>query len=254
MKPLQSYPLMALMLGQLFTVSCKSSTKEPTPDDLQAGYLTGRAVNSLGKPLKGVQVIADNTLFYNSNLLTATDEKGSYKIQLPPAAGTYRATAEIKVNYNGQRYKLNLRPDNTDAFSERGGVRNFVWTLSGEDPDESGRYYGGEITLDKDLGSQLYDVENIVFTLVPVGPLIDGSTGQTLKLRSGEPRSTTYGILADVPIGRYKISAVHQPTGTPVRVRKKNGTFSTDGTATLDFYGENSPWACTNCMILEYGE
>lgn len=235
-------------------IGCTPAAENPQPGNVQKGYLTGKVTDSKGKPIRGVRVIADNTFLYNSNLLGTTNANGLYSIKL--SAGTYLATAELTVDYNTRSYKLNLRPDATEEFIQQdGAVRNFSWALTGPRPEQPRLHYGGDIMLNRVVGSSLYDVENIVFTLVPVGPLIDGSEGSTLRLRSGQPSTETYGQLADVPIGRYKISAVHEPTGTKVKVRNGvNGTFSADGSVTMDFYGETSPRFCTNCMILEYRE
>ncbi|MFC5410314.1 carboxypeptidase regulatory-like domain-containing protein [Larkinella bovis] len=247
-------PLAKSLLVAALLAGCKGDGSEPSPDQPKKGYLVGKVTDTQGKPLKGAEIIADNTWLYNSNLVTQSDANGAYSIALPAAASTYQATAQLQVSYHGTKYQLDLRPDNVEGFTQDGGVRNFQWALTGEYPDHDGLFYGGTITLDKEINSGLYDVENILFTLTPDGPLIDGSTGKTLKLKSGPPRSATYGKLADVPIGRYRISAVHEPSGTKVRVRNKNGTFAADGTVTLDFYGKESPWYCSNCMVIEYSE
>ncbi|MGV3558009.1 carboxypeptidase-like regulatory domain-containing protein [Larkinella arboricola] len=243
-----------IFAGLVVCAGCsKSGSDEPQAGAQTAGYLSGRVTDAQGKALPGATILADNLLFYNSYVETSSDANGNYRVKMP--TGSYRALAQIKRTYNGKKYTLDLKPDHTEAFAgDEGAIRNFQWQLTGEDPEQSGLFYGGDVTLDKDIMSELYDVENIEFTFTPVGPLIDGSTGQTLKLKSGEPRTEFYGRIPDVPIGRYKITAVHKPTGAVVMVKNKNGTYSADGSATLDFYGETSPWACTNCMILEYKE
>lgn len=249
-KALLSFAVGGLLIGS----GCsKSGSDEPRAGEQKAGYLSGRVTDAQGKPLAGATILADNLLLYNSYVETSSDANGSYRVKMP--TGSYRALAQVKRTYNGKKYTLDLTPDNTAAFAgDEGAVRNFQWQLTGEDPDQSGLFYGGNVTLDKDIESALYDVENIEFTFTPVGPLIDGSAGQTLHRKSGEPRSEFYGRIPDVPIGRYKITAVHKPSGTVVLVKAKNGTYAADGSVTLDFYGDTSPWACTNCMILEYKE
>lgn len=253
-KTVYNFVLSASFAGLLLNAGCSKSEDDPAAGgSATAGYLVGQVTDSQEKPLPGATILADNTLLYNSHVETSSDAKGNYRVKTP--TGSYRAIAQIKKSYNGKNYTLDLKPDNTAAFAgDDGAVRNFQWQLTGEDPEQSGRYYGGEVTLDKDIMSELYDVENIEFTFTPVGPLIDGSTGKTLKLKSGEPHSNSYGRIPDVPIGRYRITAVHQPTGTVVQVKNKNGTYASDGSATLDFYGENAPWPCSNCLILEYKE
>ncbi|GAB3315385.1 hypothetical protein GCM10027299_04500 [Larkinella ripae] len=241
--------LAVLLLG----AGCSSSDDEPQADGQTAGYLSGRVTDSQGKPLPGVTVLADNTLLYNSHLETSSDAGGNYRIKTPN--GSFRAIAQIRKTYNGKSYTLYLKPDNPAAFAgDEGAVRNFQWQLSGEHPDQSGLFYGGDVSLNKDLMSDLYDIENVAFTFTPVGPLIDGSEGKPLRLKSGEPNTEFYGRLPDVPIGRYRITAVHQPSGAVVMVKNRNGTYLADGSVTLDFYGETGPWACNNCMVIDYKE
>ncbi|WP_234734849.1 carboxypeptidase regulatory-like domain-containing protein [Tellurirhabdus bombi] len=237
---------------------CSKNGGGPEPDDanggkLTPGYTVGKAVDARGNPLEGVSIILDNTLLYNSNLVGTTDKNGTYRIKT--SGSTWKALAEIRRTYNGKSYRLSLTPDNIDGYAGAdGAVRNFQWNLSGEQPDNPGLFYGGSVSVNKDIESQLYDVENLEFTFTPVGELIDGSTGKILTLRTGDPHTEHYGSIPDVPIGRYKITAVHKPTGQKVKVRNRNGTYTGDGAATLDFYGETGPWACTNCMVLDYKE
>ncbi|GAB3917458.1 carboxypeptidase-like regulatory domain-containing protein [Larkinella terrae] len=244
----------AAFVGLLLNAGCSKSGDDPAAGgSATAGFLVGQVTDPQGKPLPGATILADNLFLYNSHLETSSDAKGNYRVKTP--TGSYRAIAQIRKSYNGKNYTLDLKPDNTAAFAgDEGAVRNFQWQLTGEDPEQSGRHYGGEVTLDKDILSEIDDVENIEFTFTPVGPLIDGTAGKTLKIRSGEPHSNSYGRIPDVPIGRYKITAVHRPTGKLVQVKNKNGAYAADGSVTLDFYGENSPWACSNCLVIEYKE
>lgn len=246
--------ILIILACQILFSSCTIFDEEPASTTSKKGHLVGKVLDDQDKPLQGVQVVADNNWLYNSNLVSITNADGTYSIKLPAAASTYTASAEIKTNYNGIAYKFRLRPEEVGGFTQEGAVRNFRWVLSGEYPDEPGLYYGGTITLDKVIGSSLFDVENIEFTLTPVSNLVDGSVGKILTRRCGPPSSDTFGQLVDIPIGRYKITAVHKPTGNRVLVRNKNGAFSADGSVTLDFYGEKSPWFCSNCMVIEYGE
>ncbi len=243
----------ALLTASLLSASCQTSSPDPgatDPGKPTPGYVTGKVVDTQGRPLEGVEIVIDNTLFYNTNLLTNTDAKGAYRVKTPN--GSWQATAEIRRTYNGKSYRLDLAPDNSNAFAgDEGAVRNFEWRLSGEKPDNPGAFYGGSVEVSGEVGKGPYDAENIEFTFTPVGPLIDGSAGKTLVL----PYDTYYGRIPDVPIGRYRITAVYKPTGTRLKLRNRvNGTYAADGAVTMDFFGEIPYWSCTNCMFLEYSE
>ncbi|GAB3504636.1 hypothetical protein GCM10027341_35260 [Spirosoma knui] len=250
-KSLTNKTLIALAFAGLITSSgCKKSGEEPTPGKLTAGYLSGRVIDPQGKPLAGASIFADNAQFYNDNLEASSDADGNYRIQTPN--GSWRATAQIRRTYNGKRYKLDLEVDNTNAFSgEDGAIRNFQWKLSGENPDNPGSFFGGSVDVSNEIGKGPYDPENIEFTFTPVGPLIDGSAGKPVVYRY----DTYYGRIPDVPIGRYKITAVYKPTGTKLMLRNRvDGVYAADGSVTMDFYGDDPYWSCTNCMFLEYKE
>jgi hypothetical protein len=241
----------ALLLGLLLLMSCKPSTPPPDeadPDKPVAGYVTGKVVDTQGRPLERAAIFVDNTLYYNANLLGNTNANGQYRIQT--GNGSWQVTAQVKRIYNSKRYELDLEPDNTNAFAGAdGAVRNFTWKLSGEKPDNPGAFYGATVDVTSAPGVGPYDIENIDFTFTPVGPLIDGSAGKTLVLQY----SYDYNCIPDVPIGRYKITAVYKPTGTRLLVRNRvNGSYSDDGSVTMDFYGAEPYWSQKNCMFLEY--
>ncbi|GAB3893873.1 hypothetical protein GCM10028803_08480 [Larkinella knui] len=243
---LLAFAFAGLVLGG----GCSKSGGDPDPAKPTAGYLSGRVTDAQGKPLPGATIFADNTMFYNDNILATSDANGNYRMQTPN--GSWQASAQIRRTYNGKSYKLDLEPDNIDAFSGNdGAVRNFQWKLSGEKPDNPGAFYGGSVDVTNEIGKGPYDAENIAFTFTPVGPLIDGSTGKPVVYQY----DTDYNRIPDVPIGRYKITAVYKPTGAKLQVRNRvDGTYTADGSATMDFYGEIPHWSCNNCMFIEYRE
>ncbi|RYZ88622.1 MAG: carboxypeptidase regulatory-like domain-containing protein, partial [Proteobacteria bacterium] len=210
----------ARILALLVLLSCSKKGGENGNDTPEKGFATGKVTNTDGTPFAGVKIVVDNTMIYNSYVATTSDAKGLYKVKLP-SVGTFLATAYIEKTYNGKKYKLDFHPDNIDEFSIDGAVRNFSYKLTGERPDGLG-YYGGTINIDKDIMSEIYDSENIEFTLVPVGTLIDGSTGATLKLKHGAPSTETYGKLVDVPIGRYNVTAEYISGGIRKALQLKN--------------------------------
>jgi hypothetical protein len=209
------------------------------------GYATGKVTDTEGRPIKGVEVVIDNTMIYASYSLGNTNGDGNYEIQLPKV-GTFMASAQLVKEYNGNRYELDLDPDVFEAFSIDGAVRNFQWKLTGKRPEGEG-YYGCTIGLNKAISSSIYDEENIEFTLVPVGNLIDGSKGKTLKLQSGKPYSKEYGYLVDIPLGRYELSAYYngENGSMPLKLRKHFSDDEYENKLIIDFepttmWGDNS--------------
>lgn len=226
-----------LVLGVAGLVACQpgctESASEPGTPSSQAFLASGQVLDSKGAPMPGVQVFADNTLGYNSNVLGVTDAQGRYRIVLPEVATTWNVTASITRSINGEEFRFDMHPDNPAAFAGvDGGVRNFTWRMSGARPD--GYVYGNSVWSYGNPTSEFdFDDRELEYTLVPVGPLVDGTTGQTIT-RMAEDAGAGWGV-ADVPFGRYRISARHAPTGRALRVRLRdqgNYTSSVEGTFT----------------------
>ena len=113
--------------------------------------------------------------------------------------------------------------------------------MTGHMPDLSlDLYYGGTVELYRDLNADgLWDDENVELTLTPAGPLIDGSAGKVLKIQA---KKGQYGIIKDIPMGRYKITAVYKPTGEQLLVCDAwdGENFDYQPSVTLDFIGTES--------------
>ncbi len=184
------------------------------------GYATGKVIDTYGNPIQGVEVVVNNSLIGNNNPAGVTDVNGNYKIKLP-TVGTFHTSASFRKVFNGKTYTLDLHPDSFDEFSNEGAVRNFQWKLTGQRKTVEEGYYGGSIGFNTGLGSLISEYQYIEFTLVPQGKLIDGSAGQTVQMKCGQPYTADYGHLRNIPIGRYKISAVYRENGTstPLRIR-----------------------------------
>lgn len=198
----------------LILMSCTEDPEDPAAGP-EKGYVSGTVVNTQGNPLEGVDIVVNNSQFYNNNILGQTDEDGSYKLKVEPGSWYVRAT--IDVQYDNQTYTLDLDPDNSKGFAgTKGAVRNFQWKLTGARPTDFGAsgYYGGSIEIVG--GWDFYDVEGVELTLKPVAPLIDGSTGQTIT------QNPEGYVLEDVPLGRYEISARYIPENRPIRIRIRN--------------------------------
>ncbi len=244
--------LARLALGSLLLFSaCQPQTVPPddpdgpidTPTGGKAGYVIGTVTDPQGRPLAGATIYSYNTVVKDRGSEVTSNADGSYRIALVSGLGVWGAKGYLLKTYNGRVYKLPLDPENPDSFTEdEKPVRNFQWRLSGHVPDLSlDLYYGGTVELLRDANADgLRDNENIEFTFTPVGPLIDGSTGQTLKLRAAK-RYDAY--LKDVPMGRYTVTAVYKPTGEALRV----GDALADDMAyspsvTVDFTGRESSY------------
>ena len=238
----------------LMAVAC-TETDGPSPDDASPdeGYTTGKITGTDGSPMPGVKVVVDNTMIYASYSIGTSDEKGNYKIQLPKV-GTFMASAHITRKYNGREYELDLHPDVYEEFSIDGAVRNFQWKLTGRRPVEAQGYYGVTIEVNKALMSGIYDSENIEFTLVPVGDLIDGSKGKTLKMKHGEPFTSDYGKLVDIPLGRYKMTAYYNGEAGkgPLKLRKHFSEDEYTSEITVDFEPQTM-WG-NNIAFVSYSE
>ena len=173
---------------------------------LEANVMKGVVTNSQGAPLGGVEVYADNTLLYDSNLLASTDASGSYRIDLSSLNTTWHAGASLQTTFEGQNYEIFLAPDDDSQFATAtGAVRNFTWKVSGEKP--SGGTYGSVVYVYGDYSVD-FSLDDVELTLTPEGPLIDGSTGQTLVAEN------VGGQIDDVPIGRYTVTGRYlEPSG-----------------------------------------
>lgn len=241
-----SRPLTHLVLGLFLALTACS---EPTNGGLPGGgtpppvggvepyVMKGTVTDRLRNPLAGVEVFADNTLAYDSNLLGVTDASGSYRIDLSGITTTWRGGAYVNPQFEGQVYNLRLEADDENVFAGAdGAVRNFTWKLSGRTPEGDG-FYGGTVYLYGDYTVSDFDMANVELTFVPEGPLIDGNPGETLVLRP-DP-----GYIYDVPIGRYTVTGRYlDPSGAvrPVLLAPKSGAYaSTQSAAFVNdaFYG-----------------
>ena len=173
--------------------------------------MKGTVSDAAGKPISGAEVWADNTLYYNMNALGSTDAQGRYSLPLPhDQPGTWRPGGRFKTQYNGQWYDLSLTVDNEAAFAtDSGAIRHFTLRISGERP--GGGFYGGKVWPYFSSHGGDFDMAQVEYTLTPDGPLIDGSSGHTLK------RFLVGSVLPDVPLGRYQVTARYVPAGEPAQ-------------------------------------
>ena len=206
--------------------------------------MKGTVRTSSGRPIAGATIrIAGATGAARGASITAkTDRNGNYRVRVP--LGHYNVDAFADIEYDGQTYReLWLHRVNGGcerAMSDKGIVRDFVLRLSGPkrcfnnaDPNNPNSYYGAYITA---MTSAFPADAVITFTLTPVGPLADGSTGRAVVLRRTGAALVRGGgaigetaFLHDIPLGRYRIEA---------EARYADGTRRP---VTLDSRGDDDP-------------
>lgn len=221
-------PLLPLLLV-ITLAACTQTGVNPTPPGTPqpAPYsVTGVAVDTQGRPIAGARVWLEPAVTTGLVEVT-TDSSGRYLVTDLPNVPFY-AKAWTEVDYNGERFCLRLgmpNPSDYDAFTpEAGVVRNFQWRLSGviEDLRDYDGYFGGEVRLFLDGDMRGGEVE---LTFTPTGPLIDGSTGQTLVRTLNVNEEL---MVYDLPIGAYSVTSVLLENGS--RTPLKTGTeLSWDG-------------------------
>ncbi|XID92902.1 stalk domain-containing protein [Paenibacillaceae bacterium WGS1546] len=187
----------------------------------------GRVVNPQGNPIQGALITIDNQLLYNSNSQAKTDADGRYRIELTKIAATYMAYAEYSTTYEGEKHSVDLIPDNDSPFAgNEGAVRNFTVKLdSSTGTGGSGEvlFYMMDLIHPLDPVLEPPNRDDVTLTLEPVGTMLDGTSGKKI-VSKGSPSNNGYGV-HNVPIGKYKVSAVYAPPGAepqPLLIRVVN--------------------------------
>ncbi|GAB3315397.1 hypothetical protein GCM10027299_04520 [Larkinella ripae] len=218
--------------------ACGKSGRDNAPEP-QRGYVTGTVSDTRGEPIEGALVYIDNTGPLMSGASGHTDSKGKYRIKM--AAGTYRVYAVFEKKYAGKTYTIQLKPSNPDSFSDDDSpVVDFRWVLSGQEPPPLVGYFGGYIGLYQ--GETNIPKNEVEFTFSPL-ELIDGSAGKPV-VRKATQVSTQY--LEDIPLGKYRVGAVHKPAGggaaRAIRLKNRDTkeTSAETGTISLEFEPESA--------------
>ena len=157
-----------------------------------------------------------------------TDAHGRYRLDVRQPIGTWRVGAHLRREYNGRTYKLDLHPDTARAFpGVDGAVRNFSWRLIGRTP-EGGSYGVATYVYHGWAPGQSVSQSDVVVTFTPVGPLIDGSTGQVGVVR------LQGNYVSNIPLGRYRVTARWAPqdarAARPMGVRLRHANTYTEST------------------------
>ncbi|GAB3523617.1 hypothetical protein [Emticicia fontis] len=216
--------IICLLLLTFSTFACADKCKctEPTPEEsnsgkIEKGVVKGRVTDVNKKPIANAKIVA-NSLDYQDARIGYTDANGNYTIKLPTGigSGSFYVRGSVKIKYNGQNYDLALFTENDGQFSPYdGAIKNLTLKLTGKRTGNFGDdgFYGGTIEILHDFDN--LEVGNIELTLVPDGPLVDGSTGQTVVRRVA---ANDYHIY-DVAVGKYKITAKDISTGKKLKVK-----------------------------------
>lgn len=183
----------------------------------------GHVANAAGEPLSGAVVNADWQLSDDYSLDGTADSNGDYRIALDPPQSSWHMNATYSTTWNGVDYVFDLDPvDDSPFVGADGGVRDFVWRLTGPTP-QGDFSYGGTVEAYIDFSGEIpIDPQYLKLTLTPDGPLVDGSTGA--------PVTSTGDRIDDVAVGRYVATATYEEPGKPrtdllIRVRNK-GEFA----------------------------
>ncbi|WP_027482301.1 carboxypeptidase-like regulatory domain-containing protein [Deinococcus pimensis] len=195
----------------------------------RAGFITGTVVNEQGTPLAGVEVVADNTLSYDSNLITTTDAQGRYSIDVRGAPVTFNMFATLRIRYESYSVGVDLVPENPETVAGGvGGVRNFTFKpkpVSEADP------YGNLacVFLEHVPGEYDVDFSKVTVKLKSVGTLADGTSNVTRDLKFVQ--SGSGWVAANVMWGTYEVTATMN--GQPLELRRR-----------VEGYNDN-PWGAT---------
>lgn len=207
---------LTLSFGMLALSSCKKDKDNEDNDGgstLSKNTVTGVVKDANGNPIAGATVRIENDFNYYD---VTTNSQGKYSCTVA-AFGSYKALAWAPVTYNGSNYILRVGMPNAadyDHFDPRNGaVRNFKLQHKGRIPDRNPAdngtgYFGMSINFYK-LGSltgpQWEPGDLVKYTLTPVGPLMDGSTGQVIQGSFTIQSDNAEYYAVDVPAGKYKV-------------------------------------------------
>jgi hypothetical protein len=210
----------ALSLAVTFTACSEKEPapgpggNNPDPQTPTAGTISGRALDTQGRPLANVKVTVEPALTKGDALSTRTGADGTYRFEGLPSV-PYWTRAWKEVDFNGQRFCLRLampEPAQYEAVNpSSGAVRNFRWQLTGAIPDFAAdpEYFGGRVSLPR-AGD--FSGSTLQLTFTPTSPLIDGTPAstvtRTLQLATQEP------VIQDLPVANYTVTGTITKDGT----------------------------------------
>ncbi|MEF3310482.1 stalk domain-containing protein [Paenibacillus sp. GYB004] len=191
------------------------NTAGETGGQAEPYVVKGKVVNPQGEPIKGALITIDNQLLYNSNSQIKTDANGQYRIELTKMAATYKAYAEYSIMYEGVKHSVDLIPDDDSPFAgNEGAVRNFTVKLdssTGTGGSAEVLFYMMDLIHPLNPVAEPPNRDDVTLTLEPEGKMLDGTSGKKI-VSKGSRSNNGYGV-HNVPIGKYKVSAVYAPPG-----------------------------------------
>ncbi|HEX5150238.1 MAG TPA: carboxypeptidase-like regulatory domain-containing protein [Parafilimonas sp.] len=200
----------------------------------KTGTVTGKATDSRGNVLQGVEVTVEHTVWLGTYLYATTNNKGKYNISIPSApAGAWTAKARYSKDAYGKTYLFDMKGDTASFTRAEATVRNFKWVLSGKKPAPK-TYYGAHVDLYPFGTDVQMDKIKIIFTPVD-SILIDGSPAISFE-RYVEDVAGTF-MVKDVPIGRYSIKAAYPGKKLYLENRHDNKKPAIKKTVVFDKYG-----------------
>lgn len=222
-------PFLAVFFIDLLLSASLYAAMNPDFTGLPKGTVKGRVTDGNNKPVAGVQVVIENTLFYASYVYAATNAEGYYSTQVP--AGSWKASVRIEKTFAGKTYRFDLKPDDPSPFAgTTGATRNFVWKITGPRPE--GGFYGSDLAVYNEPGTTLL-MEDVTITLTPVGELINGSKGGVIQKSLVDIGGGEDGI-QDIALGQYKIT-VKTKSGKALKIRLRNkGSYQDSYTAVFE--------------------
>jgi hypothetical protein len=209
-------------------LASQGTTRDRQPEPLVA---TGHVTDASGRPLAGAVINADWQLSNDYSIDGTTDANGDYRIALDPPESSWHMNGTYSTTWNGTDYTFELAPiDDSNFVGADGGVRDFVWQLTGEIP-EGGSYYGGTVEAYMDFSGEIpIDPQYVHLTLAPDGPLVDGAPGNVVTAIGDR--------IDDVAVGRYAVTATYEEPGkgsVALLVRVRNvGEYAPSVTAQFE--------------------
>ncbi|MFT3911901.1 MAG: carboxypeptidase-like regulatory domain-containing protein [Ferruginibacter sp.] len=219
--------IFSIAAGILFS-GCEKDNDETINYNTPEKYIVkGRVTDTHGNAMAHVKVTIEDAVFLAHYVNVETDSQGYYITTVPN--GSWKASAILDKNYQGNIYKFDLHPDNAGSFAgQDGAIRNFSWKLSGQNP--GGGYYGENVAVYSEPGS-VFNMSDVEITLTPDGPIVDGSIGQPVTRQLIDIGGGEDGI-NDVPLGKYMITAKNLASGQPLEIRLRNeGNYESSLTA-----------------------
>lgn len=210
------------------------------------GVVRGYVKDTQGHPLKGavIGVRSSSAGGFYSGASAKSDAEGYYEVAVPWGAAEFY-TASCTLDYGSGRAAFGLYPADgeVDGFASAPGlVKNWVLLPYGvadrdkasDDPKYSGNYFGGTFVVDYVVAdprfssnTDLPEGAEIELTLVPAGPLLDGSKGKVFTLRRRVQDGLPQFYINNVPVGQYRLSAwlIHNGKPSTLKIRE-TGPYS----------------------------